>query len=91
MIKNYLKIAWRNLLKNKGFSTINIFGLAIGIACCLLITLYVTNEISYDRYHEKGDRIFRLNSEIKFGGSEQQFATTSDLLGSTNKKVWNAQ
>jgi putative ABC transport system permease protein len=86
MIKNYFKIAWRNLLKNKGFSAINIFGLAVGIACCLLITLYVTDELSYDRYHEKGDRIFRLNTEVRFGGSEQYSAQTSDLLGSTLKK-----
>jgi putative ABC transport system permease protein len=86
MIKNYLKIAWRNLLKNKGFSAINIFGLAVGIACCLLITLYVTDEMSYDRFHEKGDRIFRLNNNIKFGGSEQFLSQTPDLLGPDLKK-----
>jgi putative ABC transport system permease protein len=86
MIKNYLKIAWRNLLKNKGFSAINIFGLAVGIACCLLITLYVTDEMSYDNYHEKGDRIFRLNNNIKFGGIEQFMSQTPDLLGPDLKK-----
>ncbi len=86
MIKNYLKIAWRNLLKNKGFSAINIFGLAVGIACCLLITLYVTDELSYDKYHEKGNRIYRLNNSIKFGGSEQFLAQTPDPLGSVLKK-----
>jgi putative ABC transport system permease protein len=86
MIKNYFKIAWRNLWKNKGFSTINIFGLAVGIACCLLITLYVTDEISYDRFHEKGERIYRLNLDIKFGGSEQSVAQTSDRLGPVLKK-----
>ena len=53
MIKNYFKIALRNLWKNKGYSAINIFGLAIGLATCLLITLYVTDELSYDRYNEK--------------------------------------
>jgi putative ABC transport system permease protein len=60
MFKNYLKIAMRNFFKHKGFSFINIFGLAIGIACCLMIVLYVFDEISYDRYHEKSDRIYRV-------------------------------
>jgi putative ABC transport system permease protein len=86
MIKNYFKIAWRNLLKNKGFSAINIFGLAVGIACCLLITLYVTDELSYDRYHENKDRIYRLNFNVKFGGTEQAFAQTPDILGPTLQK-----
>ncbi|PIB38207.1 ABC transporter permease [Maribacter sp. 4G9] len=59
MIKNYIKIAWRNLLKNKGYSAINIGGLAIGMTCFLLIAMFIKNELSYDSYHEKGDRIFR--------------------------------
>jgi putative ABC transport system permease protein len=86
MIKNYFTIAWRNLLKNKGFSIINIFGLAVGITCCLLITLYVTDELSYDRYHEKAGRIYRLNNDIKYGGSEQLCAQTPDILAPTLKK-----
>ena len=53
MFKNYLKIALRNFLKHKGFSLINVFGLATGIACCLMIVLFVLDEISFDRYHEK--------------------------------------
>jgi len=60
MFKNYLKIAWRNLLKNKGYSIINIGGLAIGLACFLLISLFVSNELSFDTYHEKKDRIYRV-------------------------------
>ena len=60
MFANYLKTAIRNLLKNKGFSLINIFGLAIGVACCLLIWLFVQDELSYDRYNEKADRIYRV-------------------------------
>ncbi|MFM9908628.1 MAG: ABC transporter permease, partial [Chitinophagaceae bacterium] len=64
MIKNYFKVAFRNLWKNKGFSAINIFGLAIGLATCLVITLYVTNELSYDRYLANVDRIYRINSDI---------------------------
>jgi putative ABC transport system permease protein len=60
MYKNYYKIAWRNLVKKKAYSFINIFGLALGIACCLLIFMFVQDELSYDNYHEKGDRIFRV-------------------------------
>jgi putative ABC transport system permease protein len=60
MLKNYVKIALRNFLKHKGFSLINIFGLAIGIACCLLIVLFVFDEVSFDRYHEKAEQIYRV-------------------------------
>ncbi len=60
MFKNYLKIAWRNLKKNKGYSVINIGGLAIGLACFLLIAMFIQNELSYDTYHEKADRIYRV-------------------------------
>ncbi|MBK6266362.1 ABC transporter permease [Marivirga sp. S37H4] len=60
MLKNYIKIAWRNLLKNKVYSFINISGLGIGIACCFMIFMYVQDELSYDQYHEKKDRIYRV-------------------------------
>ena len=60
MFKNYFKIAWRNLLKKKAYSIINIFGLGLGIACCFLIFMFVQDELSYDNYHEKGDRIYRI-------------------------------
>ncbi len=60
MFKNYAKIALRNLKKHKVYSSINIFGLALGIAACLLIFLYVANEFSYDRFHEKADRLYRI-------------------------------
>jgi putative ABC transport system permease protein len=60
MFKNYVKIALRNFLKHKGFSFINIFGLAIGVACCLVIVLFVLDEISYDQHHEKADQIYRV-------------------------------
>jgi len=63
MIKNYLLIAFRNLSKNKGFSFINIFGLAIGMAACLLLLQYVTFELSFDKFHTKGDRIYRINQD----------------------------
>jgi len=86
MIRNYLKIAWRNLLKNKLYSFINIFGLAVGLTCFLLITLYVVDELSYDRQFKDAERIFRINSDIKFGGAEQRMAVSSDPFGATLKK-----
>ena len=60
MFKNYIKIAVRHFLKHKGYSIINVFGLAIGIACCLLIVLFVLDELSFDRHYEKADRIYRI-------------------------------
>ena len=69
MFRNYLKVAFRNLWRNKGFSAINIFGLAIGLAICLLITLFVFDELNYDRFNTKADRIYRVNSDFKVNGS----------------------
>jgi putative ABC transport system permease protein len=74
MIKNYFKTAFRSLLKNKGFTAINVLGLTLGIATCLLIVFYVLDELSYDKFNEKADRIYRVNNDIKFGGGENSFA-----------------
>lgn len=65
MLKNYLKIAWRNLSKHKSFTLINIMGLAVGMTACFLIFLYVNFELSYDQFHSKGDRVYRLSCDIK--------------------------
>src|SRR5437762_990022 len=86
MFKNYLKMAMRNLWRNKGYSAINIIGLAVGLTTCLLIILYVVDELSYDRYNEKADRIYRVNSDIKFGGGDLHLAVCSDPMGATLKK-----
>ncbi|THU34844.1 FtsX-like permease family protein [Niastella caeni] len=86
MLKNYLKIAFRNLWKSKGFSAINITGLAIGLATCLLIMLFVLDELSYDRYNKKADRIYRVDGDIKFGGNHFLLATSTDPMGPTLKK-----
>lgn len=86
MIRNYLKIAFRNLWKNKGYSAINIFGLAVGLASCLLITLYVTDELSYDRFFKNANRIYKINTDIKFGGGELHMTQTSDMMGQLLKK-----
>ena len=61
MFKNFFKTTLRNLLRNKFYSVINITGLAIGITACILILLYVQSEISFDKYHERADRIYRVN------------------------------
>jgi len=60
MLKNYLKVAFRNFKKHKGFSFINVAGLSIGLACCALILLFIKDELSYDRFHTKADRIHRV-------------------------------
>ena len=62
MIKNHIKIAWRNLLKNSTYSLINIIGLTIGLAACLVVTTVVIDESSYDRFWTKKDQIFRVNT-----------------------------
>src|SRR5450631_3535482 len=81
MIKNYLTIAWRNLLKNKIYSFLNITGLAVGLASFLLIALYIMDEVSYDRFNTNADRIYRINSDIKLGGGELHMPVTSDMMG----------
>lgn len=62
MFNNYLKVAWRNLMKNKVFSFINIIGLSIGLVCCMLISLYLYNELSYDKYHKNIDRLYQVGT-----------------------------
>ena len=81
MLKNYLKVAFRNLIRFKIYSFINIAGLAIGIACCLLILLYIQNELSYDRFNKNADRIFRINTDLKFGATELAIPVCSDMMG----------
>src|ERR1700692_3363115 len=85
MIRNYIKTAFRNLLKNKGFTAINVLGLALGLATCLLIVFYVFDELSYDRYNIKADRIFRVNNDIKFGGDQNSYAVTPAPAGGALK------
>ncbi len=76
MFKNYLKITIRNLTKNKLFSIVNILGLTIGITCFILIGLFVFNELTYDSYNNKEDRIFRLNSYYKVGDNRFNLANS---------------
>ncbi|HKI77109.1 MAG TPA: ABC transporter permease [Ignavibacteriaceae bacterium] len=73
MLKNYFKIAIRNLLRNKVYSFINIFGLSIGIACSILIMLFVKNELSYDSFHKNADNIYRISLFENYAKDEQHF------------------
>src|SRR5690349_4957860 len=64
MFSNYIKVAIRNLLRQKGFSFINIFGLALGITCTALIGMWVSDELSYDRFHNDADRLYRITATL---------------------------
>ncbi len=79
MFKNYIKIAWRNLIKNKGYSMINISGLAVGVSCFILIALYVKNEFSYDRFHSNADSIYRVWQYENYGPKEDFLNTTTPV------------
>src|SRR5215211_4240051 len=68
IVQNFLKIAFRNLLRSKGFSAINILGLAIGMASAILILLWIQNEVSYDQFHAKKDRIYEAWNRASFSG-----------------------
>ena len=84
MLKNYIKIAFRNLWRHKAFSAINICGLAIGIATCLLIMQYVGFELSYDRFHQKADQIYRVKHEtFKEGKLAEASAQTFPAVAQT--------
>jgi putative ABC transport system permease protein len=74
MFKNYLKIALRNILRYRTYSFINIIGLALGMACCILILLFVQDELGYDGYHANADNIYRLYAESKSMGETSRFA-----------------
>ncbi len=70
MIRNYIKIALRNLYKHKFYSTINTLGFALGIACFLFIAMYVQDELSYDRHNVNLERIYRIGYRAKLGDTE---------------------
>jgi putative ABC transport system permease protein len=88
MFLHYVKIAYRNLVKNKASAAINIFGLTIGLTSCLLIGLYIEQELSYDRFEQKGDRICRIVMEYSFdgGGASNKGDFTSVRVASVFKR-----
>lgn len=87
MLKNYLKIAWRTLFKNKGYSLVATLGLAVGIACFILVGLYILFEFSYESHHEKAENIYRVGRTMDLGGSESNGTYTAGLLGPTALEV----
>jgi putative ABC transport system permease protein len=85
MFRNYLVVAWRNLVRNKVYSAINITGLAVGLACCLLILLFVKDELRYDKFHQKAERIYRVTWRETYGDRTSQTAVVPAVLGPTLK------
>ena len=77
MFNNYLKVALRNIKKHKIYSLINISGLSVGLACCILIFFYVDHELSYDSYFEDADRIYRVAMKISRNSAESVTARVS--------------
>src|SRR5579872_60077 len=80
MIRNYIKTAIRSLRKNKGFTAINVLGLSVGLATCLLIVFYVVDELSYDKYNTKADRIYRVTIDAMLNGHGGKYATSEGPL-----------
>src|SRR6478735_7743820 len=80
MIKNYFKTAWRNLLNNKTFSLINIFGLALGMTCSLVIMLWLKDEYNRDRFHQNDKRLCRVMENQYFSGSISTFESTPGIF-----------
>jgi len=74
MFKNYLISLFRNIIRNKFYTTLNIIGLSVGIAAAAFILLYIQDELSYDKYHENHKRIYRLEADITVNNNHQKFA-----------------
>ena len=88
MFKNYLKLALRNIRKNKFYSFINIFGLSVGLACSIVIILFVINELTYDSYHNDSDRIYRVISRrTNARGVSWRSGTPAPLVPAMKKEL----
>lgn len=90
LFRNYFKIAWRTLASQKAFAAINIVGLAIGMASCLVIFLFVWDEYQYDRFHAKADRIYRIVNHLSSDGRQLQMARTPPAYGPALKRTFPA-
>jgi len=88
MIKNYFKIALRNFRRNRAFSLINLGGYAVGMACCLLILIYIRHESSYDKYHKDGERIYRIVQDIRTKSANRVFAPIAPMVAPTLKSEY---
>src|SRR6266536_1461863 len=86
MFQNYLKVAWRNLMKSKIFSFINIFGLSVGLTCCMLITVYLYNEVSYDKYHKNINQLYQLGTIFVGSGKEERTPNTPAPMAAAMKQ-----
>ena len=83
MLRNFLKVAIRNLYRNKAFSLINIIGLSIGLAASIMIAMWVFDELSYDRFHSNADRIYRVERDIEYEGQSFVVPVTGAIYGPT--------
>jgi putative ABC transport system permease protein len=88
MFRNYLKVAWRNLMKSKIFSFINVIGLSVGLTCCMLITIYLVNEVSYDKYHKNIDRLYQLGTIFIGGEKEERTPNTPAPMAAAMKQEY---
>ncbi|HZJ58793.1 MAG TPA: ABC transporter permease [Chitinophagaceae bacterium] len=88
MFRNYLKVAWRSLMKNKTFSFINIFGLSVGLTCCMLITIYLYHEVSYDKYHHNVDQLYQLSTIFTGNGKESKTPNTPAPMAAAMQKEY---
>src|ERR1700730_4577767 len=86
MIRNYFKIAFRHLKKNKLYAFVNIVGLTAGIASCLLIGIYILHEMSYDRFHKNAGRIVRVTMDYRSGDAVTKVASTGTKVGPEFKR-----
>ncbi len=86
MFQNYLKVAWRNLMKSKIFSFINIIGLSVGLTCCMLITVYLYNEVSYDKYHKNINQLYQLGTVFVKDGKEDRTPNTPAPMAAAMKQ-----
>lgn len=86
MIRNYIKIAWRNLGKNRAYSTINIFGLALGMMVSTLIALWIQNEATYDRFYSTTDNLYQVFTADEFDGEKHAWGATPAILGPVLKQ-----
>ena len=86
MLNNYFKIAFRNLWKSKGYAFINISGLAMGVAACLLILQYVGDELGYDQHHVDGENIYRVDTDFLIENQHRKSGSTPSPLAAAIKK-----
>ena len=87
MIRNYIKTAWRNLVKNKAFSFINVFGLSVGLACCMFIIAYLYSELTYDTYPANYKQIYRVGVKTLANGGGTDFVSADVAVGEGIKRT----